>query len=101
MTTSSDSSEGIERARRVGREAAELFDRRLREVETAEREQRLATLAWRPQAGSGDDGTGEDAIRVVQLEARVSELTAYVKAVNESRPWRMIQWFRRLMGRSW
>ncbi len=35
------------------------------------------------------------------LANRVQELTSYIEAVRTSRPWRMINFFRRLVGRSW
>lgn len=88
-------------ARQLGRREAEAFDLRLRSAEAREREERLAVAAWQPGAGRGDEPSEDDSIKVVQLEARVSELTRYVKAVDDSLPWRLIQSVRRLMGRAW
>lgn len=93
--------DGLELAGERGLELAEAFDLRLREREAREREARLARLAWRPRR-DGDDEPGEqDSVKVAHLEARVSELNAYVRAVDESLPWRLIQWGRRLLGRAW
>ncbi len=93
--------DALARARQAGAEAARLADLRLLEVEAAEREERLAVHAWRPRPSEALSAGSDDSVKLVQLEARVSELNAYVKAVNESRPWRLIQWCRRLLGRSW
>lgn len=88
-------------ARERGRQLAESFDQRLREIETAEREQRLARMAWRPRRSREAWEEEQDSLKVVHLEARLSELAAYVRAVDESLPWRLIQWGRRLLGRAW
>ena len=84
-----------------GRAEAERFDHQLRHLEASERENRLAVLAWRPSQRMQDPDAADDSLRVVQLEARVSELEAYIRSVNESLPWRIIQRFRRLLGRAW
>jgi len=91
----------LARARRLGSEQAEAFDLRLRSLETKEREERLAVAAWRPRMDKQAWNEEEDSLKVVQLEAQVSELTRYVKAVEESSPWRLIQNIRRLLGRAW
>ncbi len=91
----------LDLARQRGRELAESFDQHLRQLEAQEREQRLAGMAWRPQRAGEDWEEEEDSLKVVHLEARLSELSAYVRAVDESLPWRAIQWGRRLVGRAW
>ncbi len=91
----------LNRARKLGSEQAEAFDLRLRSVEATEREERLAVAAWRPRMDKRAWSEEEDSLKVVQLEAQVSELTGYVKAVDESLPWRLIQNIRRLLGRAW
>jgi hypothetical protein len=97
----SSSSSDHDAAREAGRRDAEAFEASLRQLEGDEREQRLAVLAWQPSTTASRTMAAEDSLRVVQLEARVSELTAYVRAVNNSVPWRLVQWFRRLLGRAW
>ena len=98
---SQDDDATLDFAREQGRQLAESFDRRLRELESSEREQRLARMAWKPQRSREDWEGEEDSLKVVHLEARLSELSAYVRAVDASLPWRMIQWTRRLLGRAW
>lgn len=91
--------DALESSRRLGRRKAEELDLELRRQEYEQRRQRLAELAARPAAGRFEDE--EAALRVVQLETRLGELGAYVRAIHESRPWRAVQWLRRLFGRAW
>ena len=88
-------------ARRLGRQQAEAFDLELRLAEAREREERLTEAAWRPRTDGGTDNDQFDSVRVVHLEARLSELAAYLRAVEDSLPWRLIQSVRRLLGRAW
>ncbi len=88
-------------ARKLGREQAESFDLRLREAETRQREERLAEAAWRPRSARQAWDDEDASLKVVQLESRLSELSAYVRAVDNSLPWRMIQTVRRMLGRGW
>ncbi len=88
-------------ARRLGREQGESFDLRLRDIESRQREERLAEAAWRPRSAREAWDDEDASLKVVQLESRLSELSTYVRAVDESLPWRMIQSVRRMMGRAW
>ncbi len=94
---------GEEEAREQGRLDAEAFDLKLRHRELREREQRLVELAWKPRSPAADQGWKDDeaAAAVARLETRIHELTHYLRAVESSRPWRAIQWLRRLVGRAW
>ncbi|MEM7588540.1 MAG: hypothetical protein AAF560_34445, partial [Acidobacteriota bacterium] len=80
MTASSSASErdALAAARHLGQERAEAFDLRLREREAGEREQRLAEAAWRPRNARQSLDEEEASLKVVQLESRLSELSAYV-----------------------
>lgn len=88
---------GLELARELGRQAAEDFDRRLRESETRELEERLTELLWRQRS----DGRREATYDVAYLEGRVEELSHHLSAIERSLPWRMAQWLRGLVGRRW
>ena len=88
-------------ARDLGRRQAEAFDLELRQAEGREREERLTAAAWRPRPEGDAPGDEVDSVRVVHLEARISELATYVRAVEDSLPWRLIQGVRRLFGRAW
>jgi len=87
-------------ARQAGRLEAEVFDRRLREVEQREREERLGLLALE---------TGEENLErahpapgsIQRLEQDVARLAAFHQAVLRSRAWRLVQWARRPLGRAW
>jgi hypothetical protein len=78
------------------RVAAGDLDARLRRTELAITEQRLDSLHKR-----GTRDTSASGARIAQLEAKVLELEAYLRAIRDSKPWRLIQWFRRLTGRAW
>lgn len=100
-TVSAHQEESLRRARELGRRDAEDFVLGLERREQQEREDRLARLAWKPGRRQ-EEWDDEDArLRVVQLEGRVHELNLYVQAVENSAPWRVIQWVRRLLGRAW
>ncbi len=88
-------------ARDLGRRQAEAFDLELRQTEAREREERLTEAAWRPRPSDETRHDEVDSVRVVHLEARISELATYVRAVEDSLPWRLIQNVRRLFGRAW
>lgn len=91
--------DSLHSARQAGRRAAEDFVLRLETAENRERERRLTELAWRP--ASLDDDHEDRSLEVLRLEARVDELTGYVRAVEGSLVWRTTQWVRRLFGRAW
>ncbi len=102
METSITSREELlQRARELGRKEAEAFDLQLTNLETRDREQRLAKMAWKPRRTpeSWDD---EDAsFKQLQLQGRIGELNDYVRAIENSVAWRAIQGVRRLIGRAW
>lgn len=100
-TATTPQEELLRQARIEGRKDAEAFDLRLRNQELREREQRLAELAWKPRRPVQDGNDDEASLRAIQLEARVHELSSYLRAVENSLPWRVIQWARRLVGRAW
>lgn len=93
--------EALGAARELGRLDGEAFDTRLERAEAKAREKRLTELAWSPRAEHQMWGSREAVHKVLQLEARVQELGHYVKAVQTSTPWRIIQWLRSLVGREW
>jgi hypothetical protein len=89
-------------ARQAGRLAAELFDRELRQIEQAEREERLGRLAW--EAGgeaAGEPLTPATAASEWRLQQDLARLAAFHRAVLGSRAWRVVQWARRPFGRAW
>ena len=90
----------LDSCRQLGSRKAEELDLELRREESRARERRLAELADEPggQFRWADD---EASLRVIQLETRLGELGAYLRAIHESRPWRTVQWVRRLFGRAW
>lgn len=100
-TVSAHREESLRRARELGRREAETFVLRLERQEQQERETRLARLAWKPHRRGEEWADEEAGLRVVQLEGRIQELNSYVQAVENSTPWRVIQWGRRLFGRAW
>ena len=85
--------EATDCCRRLGRRKAEELDLELRREESRHRRQRLAELADEP-GGLHQRTDDETSLRVIQLETRLGELGAYVRAIHESRPWRAIQWVR-------
>ena len=81
-----------------GRSEGEDFDRRLREIEAAERDLLLSG------AGSEEEGRSADyqpAVDVARLRTRMEELVAFRNAVQESLVWRAAQTVRRFFGRAW
>ncbi|MCP4659875.1 MAG: hypothetical protein GY856_31110 [bacterium] len=100
-TATTHQEELLRQARVEGRKDAEAFDLKLRNQELREREQRLAELAWKPRRPDQDWDDDEASLKAIQLEARVHELSSYLRAVENSLPWRAIQWVRRLAGRAW
>lgn len=104
-TSSLPEHDTIAEARRLGRLEAESFDAALREREQREREDRLTRLAAGDEAAAdpvlsflpGDGGSSE----TWRLRQDVERLAAFHHAVLHSRPWRVIQAARRLVGRSW
>ncbi len=85
-----------------GRAQAIAFDAALRQVEDAERTERLTRLA----AGLEDDpwpaeGAESAPTEVARLQRQVEALSQFRTAVLSSKPWRVIQAVRRLFGRAW
>lgn len=90
----------LDSCRRLGRRKAEELDLELRRKESRQRGRRLRSLADEP-GGRHRRADDEASLRIIQLETRLGELGAYVRAIHESRPWRAVQWVRRLFGRAW
>jgi hypothetical protein len=89
--------------RRRGSQEGESFDRRLREIEGAERQQLLDRAA--PDAASARSGAGyyfsePPSLHTLQLQREVDSLKYYYNAVQGSRAWRLTQGLRRLVGRA-
>ena len=87
-------------ARLRGRREAEALDLRLREEETREREERLAALEL-AAGGEEDEMERVSPAEVWRLRQEVKQLTEFRRAVLGSRPWRVLQRLRRLVGRAW
>lgn len=103
------SSDGDRQAleRRRGAQEGESFDRRLREIEGAERQERLGLLdaAARDlaaaRAGFNHYYSDPPSLHTLQLQREVESLRFYYNAVQRSRAWRLTQSLRRLVGRAW
>jgi hypothetical protein len=97
--------EMLEDARLRGRSEAETFDRELRERELRDREARLTRLAWAAEdleaPGSWTAGQGAGSDVVWRLQQDLERLSAFHRAVLNSRAWRLIQMARRPFGRAW
>jgi hypothetical protein len=78
-----------------GRELARLLDDGLRTAEREARERRRAVAATPRPA------TVASPAELVRLRQQVEQLTAFRTAVLRSRPWRLAQGLRRLVGRAW
>jgi len=83
----------------AGREDAEAFDRRLRDIEAKERHQHL--LGASSPEGGRPSTEYQPTLDVGRLKARMEELVAFRSAVQESFVWRAAQAVRRLFGRAW
>lgn len=86
-----------------GRQAGELFDLKLRQTEAKEREAKrtsrdTALRLPRIEELSYDGLSRESLIR--DLRDQVERLATFERVVLSSRSWRLIQSFRRMMGRS-
>ena len=88
-------SKTIEEASRRGRQAVAELDIALRAAERRSVEAELDRR--RAQAGhlSGADAT------VVRLQREVELLREHLAAIEASRVWRVAQYLRRMLGRSW
>ncbi len=81
-----------------GRAEAEIFDRRLREIEASERDQVLSGAG--PQDKSRPTEY-QPAMDIGRMKTRMEELVAFRNAVQESLVWRAAQALRRMFGRAW
>jgi len=81
-----------------GLSEAETFDRRLREIESRERDARFRDADQHEQ---GRSTAYQPALDVGRLKTRMEELVAFRNAVQESLVWRAAQVVRRLLGRAW
>ena len=83
-------------AGRAGEIEAELFDLKLKVQESQEREKRLA------ERTSVAEERLEDALsKEHDLRIQIHRYAEFNRALKKSRPWRMIQFLRRLAGREW
>lgn len=86
----------IERAGRAGAIEAELADLRLRLKESQEREKRLVDRVFLAEERLDDALSTEHELRI-----QIHRYAEFNRAVQRSRPWRIIQFLRRLVGREW
>ena len=98
----SGTADDLEEAAERGRQAGELFDLRLRQQESREREAKrtsadTALRLPRIEELSYDGLSRESLIR--DLRAQVERLATFERVVLSSRAWRLIQQCRKLMGR--
>ena len=96
MSATQTSSEADTSAARLGRAEADLVDVRLRLKESQEREQRLIERVFEAEEKYYDALSMEH-----DLRTQVHRYAEFNRAVRNSRPWRLIQSLRRLMGREW
>ena len=89
-----------QQAQAAGRAEGEAFVASLRRVEEQERVDRLTRLAASETDWTGAEGEPAPT-EVARLKAQVEALAAFRTAVLDSKPWRLIQSVRRLVGRDW
>ena len=83
-------------ARRLGEMEAELVHLRFRLKESVARELRLVERTLRSEEALDQALSTEH-----DLRAQIARYAAFHEAVKRSRPWRMLQFLRRLLGREW
>jgi acetyl-CoA carboxylase carboxyltransferase component len=83
-------------AARAGEIEAEVADLRLRLKESQEREKRLVERVFTAEELLDDALSTEH-----DLRTQIHRYSEFNRAVEKSRPWRMIQFLRRLVGREW
>jgi hypothetical protein len=83
-------------AEALGVAEAEVAELRLRVRESEEREQRLIERVFEAEEGLAEALATEHELRV-----QIGRYAQFYQALQRSRPWRMIQFLRRLMGREW
>jgi len=96
LSATQTSSEADTSAARLGRAEAEAADLRLRLKESQEREQRLIERVFEAEEKYYDALSMEHDLRI-----QVHRYAEFNRAVQKSRPWRLIQYLRRLVGREW
>ncbi|HYT32201.1 MAG TPA: hypothetical protein VEO37_06370 [Thermoanaerobaculia bacterium] len=96
MSAIQTSSDLDRQAARLGRAEAEVADLRLQLKESQEREQRLIERVFEAEERYYDALSMEH-----DLRTQVQRYTEFNRAVRNSRPWRLIQFLRRLVGREW
>ena len=85
-----------DRAASTGAAEAEAEDLKLRLRESQEREQRLIERVFEAEERYYDGLATEHELRI-----QISRYAEFNRAVLRSRPWRLIQFLRRLVGREW
>ena len=88
--------DGDSDARRLGELEAELVHLRFRVKESVARELRLIERTLRAEEALDQALTTEQ-----DLRDQIARYAAFHDAVKRSRPWRIIQAARRLLGREW
>lgn len=83
-------------AARAGEIEADVADLRLRLKESQEREKRLAEQVFLAEERLEDALSTEHELRI-----QIHRYADFQRALQKSRPWRMIQLLRRLVGREW
>jgi hypothetical protein len=73
-----------------------LADLKLRLLESQEREQRLIDRTLEAEEKLADELATEHELRM-----QIGRYAQFYDATQRSRPWKMIQFFRRLVGREW
>ena len=83
-------------AARAGEIEPEIADLKLRLKESQEREKRLVERVFEAEERLDDALSTEHELRI-----QIQRYAEFNRAVQRSRPWRMIQFLRRLVGREW
>ncbi len=85
-----------ETATRLGAAEAEVADINLRLKESQDREKRLVERVFTAEEQFDDALSTEHELRI-----QIQRYAEFNRALQRSRPWRMIQFLRRLVGREW
>jgi hypothetical protein len=85
-----------ETATRLGAAEAEVADLNLRLKESQDREKRLVERVFTAEEQFDDALSTEHELRI-----QIQRYAEFNRALQRSRPWRMIQFLRRLVGREW
>lgn len=84
-------------AERVGLLEAEVTVLQREIEESRDRESRLRARLVGSRTAGGDSLN----LELVRLREQVARCSAELQAIRESRGWRVVQWFRGLVGRRW